>query len=124
MNQAVLVNRVVREVRQLVESEDISVGISTVVGSVVITVEEAIAYRTAKYGELDEEDMEMIEGATHMVRFVMVDDADLVDGDDWYFKVTEDAVELITEPDHPAYYGGEFNKAMEWLAEITPEFAR
>jgi hypothetical protein len=57
------------------------------------------------------------EGATHLVRFLTVCDADLVDGDDFYFKIEDGQFVLINEPDRPAYCGGYLDEGMKWVAE-------
>ena len=67
---------------------------------------------------------EYVEGSTHLVRFIVQSPGlDLVDGDDWWIRYHEDTdggtIELMTEPDHPSYHGGELEEAIRWCNKLA-----
>jgi hypothetical protein len=120
MNSNQLYKVVSEWLRANVEGEDEVVGCTTVVSMAICEVDTDIEREVAKYGWAEDETSGYhyrIEGATHLVRFLAVCDADLVDGDNCYFKIEDGQFVLINEPDRPAFCGGYLDEGMAWVAE-------
>jgi hypothetical protein len=115
------VYKVVRQwLHDNVEVNDWALGDVTVVSFAICDIDEDIKRDLAKYNypEVAEDAKEYKEaGATYMVRFLMVCEADLVDGDDVYFYLEDGKLVRVSEWDAPAFNGGHLDEGMAWVTE-------
>jgi hypothetical protein len=112
--------KVVREyLRKEIEGYDDAIGEVTVVSFAICDIDEDIKRDLADYNadvtEMAREYKE--DGATHVVRFLMICDADLVDGDDIYFRIGDRGEFIpVSEPDMPALCGDYLDEGYKWVA--------
>lgn len=106
---------VVKWLREHVEGDE-----DYIVSLAICDIDTDIRLEHAKYGwPVEETDGYLYkeEGATHLVRFLVAGTADLVDGDDFYFRVDNGEFILVNEPDRPALCGEYLDEGMKWVAE-------
>lgn len=112
--------------RENLEGTD-DLGENYVVSWAMCDIDTHIKLNEAKYGEeiADWDREQRDEGATLVVRALVVTEGiELVDGDDFYFKVDENFdLELINEPDRPALCGSELDEGMRWVSERAGKYA-